>query len=136
VVGVALALLITQKTLSLGVYIGAILLAGIVVNNAIILLDCVIQLRREGRPLREALVEAGKVRFRPILMTAATTVLGTLPLGLSWGEGAEIRSPMAIAIVGGMTTSTILTLVIVPVIYLTVEQMRGFFERAVRGRRG
>ena len=136
VVGVALALLITQKTLSLGVYIGAILLAGIVVNNAIILLDCVIQLRREGRPLREALIEAGKLRFRPILMTAATTVLGTLPLGLSWGEGAEIRSPMAIAIVGGMMTSTILTLVIVPVVYLTVEQAREFIGRAVRGRRG
>jgi HAE1 family hydrophobic/amphiphilic exporter-1 len=136
VVGVALSLLITQRTLSLGVYIGAILLAGIVVNNGIILLDCVIQLRQEGRPLREALVEAGKLRFRPIMMTAATTVLGTLPLGLSWGEGSEIRSPMAIAIVGGMTTSTILTLVIVPVIYLTVEQLRGFLGRAVRGRRG
>jgi HAE1 family hydrophobic/amphiphilic exporter-1 len=136
VVGVTLALLITQKTLSLGVYIGAILLAGIVVNNAIILIDCVIQLRKEERPLLEALVEAGRLRFRPILMTAATTVLGTLPLGFSWGEGSEIRSPMAIAVVGGMTTSTLLTLVIVPVIYLIVERVRGILKRGIRGSQG
>jgi len=132
-VGVVLALLITQNTLSLGVYIGAILLAGIVVNNAIILIDCVIELRREGRPLKEALVEAGKMRLRPILMTAATTVLGTLPIGLTWGEGSEIRAPMAIAVVGGMSTSTLLTLVIVPVIYMMIERVKEFLKKSMKG---
>ena len=133
-VGVVLALLITRNTLSLGVYIGAILLAGIVVNNAIILIDCIIELRKGGRPLMEAIVEAGKMRLRPILMTAATTVFGSLPLGLTWGEGAEIRAPMAIAVVGGMFSSTVLTLVVVPVIYMTLERMKELLSNLVKGR--
>ncbi len=99
------------------VLLGIIVLAGIVVNNAIVLIDYTNQLRREGRGKREALLEAGQTRLRPIVMTTLTTVLGLAPMALGWGEGDEMRAPMAVAVMGGLTFSTLLTLVLIPVVY-------------------
>jgi HAE1 family hydrophobic/amphiphilic exporter-1 len=99
-----------------------ILLAGIVVNNAIVLVDLINQLRIQGVPRFEAIVAAGRQRLRPILMTTLTTILGLLPLALGFGEGAEIRAPMAITVIGGLTVSTLLTLVVIPVLYSLVDR--------------
>jgi len=126
-VGVIWAFYLTGQTLNLMGYIGIIMLAGIVVNNAIVLIDYVNYLRRDlGLEMNEALVRAGSRRLRPILMTTLTTVLALLPLALGFGEGAEIRAPMAIAVIGGLVSSTVLTLVIIPVVY-------SFFEDIVQG---
>src|SRR5690606_3781105 len=103
------------------VFLGMILLAGIVVNNAIVLVDYVNVLRARGMERREALLMAGAVRLRPILMTTATTVLGLVPMALGLGDGAEIRTPMAIAVISGLVSSTVLTLVVIPVLYEVVE---------------
>jgi HAE1 family hydrophobic/amphiphilic exporter-1 len=119
---------------SVVVFIGLILLAGIVVNNAIVLLDRINQNRAGGMPLREAIVEAGSTRLRPILMTAAASVMGLLPMtgwleavpfigSLGAGAGAEIRAPMAITVIAGMTTSTLLTLLVIPVVYWLSERL-------------
>jgi HAE1 family hydrophobic/amphiphilic exporter-1 len=111
--------------LSVVVFLGMIMLAGIVVNNAIVLVDYVNQLRRRGLGLDEALVTAGQVRLRPILMTTATTVLGLLPMALGLGDGAEIRTPMAIAVISGLVSSTALTLLILPTIYRLADRWIG-----------
>jgi HAE1 family hydrophobic/amphiphilic exporter-1 len=94
-----------------------IMLAGIVVNNAIVLVDYINQLRRRGMPKQEAIITAGEVRLRPILMTTATTVLGLLPMALGLGDGAELRTPMALTVIAGLLSSTLLTLILVPGIY-------------------
>ena len=120
-IGVIVTLLATGQTISVVVLIGVIMLAGIVVNNAIVLVDFVNQLRRRGLSIDEALLEAGQVRLRPILMTTSTTVLGLLPMAIGIGEGAEIRAPMAITVIGGLIASTLVTLVLVPLIYTTLE---------------
>ena len=114
-VGVVFSLLLTHTTVSVMVLLGVIILIGIVVNNAIVLIDYTNQLRTEGYSKREALKVAGEVRMRPILMTMLSSVLGLVPMALGWGEGAEIRSPMAIAVIGGMAFSTMLTLIFIPV---------------------
>ena len=111
-------------SLSIVVFLGMIMLAGIVVNNAIVLVDYINTLSKRGLPLREAIATAGGVRLRPILMTTATTVLGLIPMGLGLGDGAEIRTPMAIAVIGGLISSTILTLLVIPTIYFLVERMK------------
>jgi len=116
-IGVVYALAWLNQSVSIIVFIGAIVLAGIVVNSAIILVDYINQLRARGHSKIDAIVEAGTVRFRPIIMTAATTVLGLIPMAMSTGEGAEIRSPMAITVMSGLISSTVLTLFIIPVIY-------------------
>lgn len=121
-VGAVLALAVTGSTISVVVLIGVILLAGIVVNNAIVLISLVNQLRARGTPKVQALAEAGRMRLRPILMTTVTTVLGLLPLALGLGEGAEIRAPMAITVIGGLTVSTLLTLVVIPVVYASLDR--------------
>jgi HAE1 family hydrophobic/amphiphilic exporter-1 len=115
--GVILALLITNTTLSLIAGVGAIMLIGIVVKNAIVLVDYINLMRDRGYALDEAIVESGKSRLRPVLMTALTTILGMLPLALSTGEGSEIWSPMGISVIGGLIFSTIITMIIVPVFY-------------------
>jgi len=97
--------------------IGAVMLAGIVVNNAIVLVDAVNQRRAEGMSRRAALVRAGSDRLRPILMTSATTILGLLPMALGLGEGSELRAPLAITVIGGLSVATLLTLVVIPVVY-------------------
>jgi len=121
-IGAVLALLITGSTISVVVLIGAILLAGIVVNNAIVLIDLINQLRARGMAKMEAIMEGGRLRLRPILMTTLTTTLGLLPLAMGFGEGAEIRSPMAITVIGGLTVSTVLTLIVIPVVYSLVDR--------------
>ena len=121
-IGAVFALFVTGSTISVVVLIGAILLAGIVVNNAIVLIDLINQLRAKGMAKMEAIVEGGRLRLRPILMTTLTTTLGLLPLALGFGEGAEIRSPMAITVIGGLTVSTVLTLIVIPVVYSLVDR--------------
>lgn len=116
-IGVIITLYVFNIPLSVVVFLGLIMLAGIVVNNAIVLVDYVNQLRDRGMSKREALVEAGKVRLRPILMTTTTTVLGLLPMALGLGEGAEIRTPMAITVIAGLISSTFLTLIVIPTVY-------------------
>jgi len=119
-VGVVAGLLITGTTITVIVLIGSVMLVGIVVNNAIVLIDTINRLRRAGLAKRDAVIRAGHVRLRPILMTTATTVLGLLPMALSWGEGAELRAPLAITVASGLLLSTLLTLVVVPAAYLIV----------------
>jgi HAE1 family hydrophobic/amphiphilic exporter-1 len=121
-VGALWALWLTGTTLSVVVFIGFILLAGIVVNNAIVLIDLVNQLRAEGADLLDAIVEGSRLRLRPILMTTLTTTLGLLPLALGFGEGAELRAPMAIPVIGGLVVSTLLTLVVIPVLYRVLSR--------------
>ncbi|MDX2473606.1 MAG: efflux RND transporter permease subunit [Candidatus Krumholzibacteria bacterium] len=119
-VGVAAGLLATGTTITVIVLIGAIMLVGIVVNNAIVLIDTINRLRRAGMAKRDAVVKAGHMRLRPILMTTLTTVLGLLPMALSWGEGAELRAPLAITVASGLLLSTLLTLVVIPAAYWLV----------------
>ena len=121
-IGVVLALYLTAGTINVMVFLGVIVLSGIVVNNAIVLVDYTNRLRRRGLPRRSAIVEAGTVRLRPIMMTTLTTVLGLLPMALSMGEGAEIRAPMAITVIGGLLFSTFLTLIFIPVLYECVDR--------------
>ncbi len=121
-IGAIWALWLTGTTISVIVFIGLILLAGIVVNNAIVLIDLINQLREKGMEKFEAIREAGRSRLRPILMTTLTTVLGLLPLSMGFGEGAEIRSPMGITVIGGLLISTLLTLVVIPVMYAILDR--------------
>lgn len=120
--GVLLALYLLDITVSVVVLIGIIMLAGIVVNNAIVLVDYINRLRRRGEDRIEAVITAGRVRLRPILMTTATTVLGLLPLALGVGEGAEIRTPLAITVIAGLISSTVLTLIVIPVMYTILDR--------------
>ena len=121
-IGVGLALWATGTPLSAPVLLGVILLAGIVVNNSILLVEYVEEYRRRGTAVLEAVVDAGVVRLRPILMTTFTTLLGTLPLALGIGEGTELMQPLAIAVVGGVAVSTLLTLFVVPSAYLLAQR--------------
>jgi HAE1 family hydrophobic/amphiphilic exporter-1 len=116
-IGVILALAITGHTINVVAIIGAVMLAGIVVNNAIVLIDAVNQRRRAGVALNEALTDAGLARLRPILMTSATTIFGLMPMALGLGEGAELRAPLAVTVIGGLTVATALTLIVIPVVY-------------------
>lgn len=116
-IGVVAALVVTQTPVSVVVMIGAIMLAGIVVNNGIVLVDLVSQLQRRGYSVRDALVEAGQTRLRPILMTTTTTVLALIPMALGRGEGGEIGAPLAVTVIGGLLVATLLTLVVIPVLY-------------------
>ena len=129
-VGVVLGLWVTQTPLSVVVFLGVIMLAGIVVNNAIVLVDYVNQLKARGHDTAEALELAGQVRLRPILMTTLTTVLGLVPMAMGLGDGAEIRQPMAVAVIFGLAFSTVLTLVVIPTLYNLVDRL--FSGRAER----
>jgi len=123
-VGAVLALFITGTTLNIVAFIGIIMLAGIVVNNAIVLVDLINQLRAQGFERHAAILEAGRARLRPILMTSLTTALGLLPMALGFGEGSEVRTPMAITVIGGLVVSTLLTLVVIPVVYSLLDRKR------------
>ncbi|HCM15691.1 MAG TPA: acriflavin resistance protein, partial [Candidatus Cloacimonas sp.] len=121
-IGVSLILFITGTTFNIQTYIGIIMLAGIVVNNAILLVNTTNQLREhDNMKLREAIEEAGRRRLRPILMTALSTVLGLLPMAIGMGEGSETQAPLARAVVGGLLSSTLITLVVIPVLYSAFE---------------
>ncbi|MCD6335136.1 MAG: efflux RND transporter permease subunit, partial [Candidatus Latescibacteria bacterium] len=122
-IGVGLMLLIAGKTISLVSFLGLIMLAGIVVNNGIVLIDYTNQLRKRGVEQHEALIQAGATRLRPILITSGTTILGMIPMALSTSEGAEMRSPIALTVIGGLLTATVLTLVIIPVVYSIVDRI-------------
>jgi HAE1 family hydrophobic/amphiphilic exporter-1 len=124
-VGTVVTLRALGISLSVVVFLGMIMLAGIVVNNAIVLVDYINTLRQRGMAPEEAIVTAGAVRLRPILMTTATTVLGLLPMALGLGDGAEIRTPMAIAVISGLVASTVLTLLVIPSVYAMMEGIRG-----------
>jgi HAE1 family hydrophobic/amphiphilic exporter-1 len=116
-IGVVYLLHWTATPLSVVVFIGGIILAGIVVNDAIVLVDYINQLRARGMKKREAVILAGQVRLRPIIMTTVTTVLGLIPMALWAGEGGEIRRPMALTVMAGLTSATVLTLLIIPMVY-------------------
>jgi HAE1 family hydrophobic/amphiphilic exporter-1 len=103
--------------------IGVILLMGLVTKNAILLIDFANRLRREGKSRTEALIEAGKTRFRPIVMTTMAMIFGMLPLAFEIGAGSEMRAPMARAVIGGLITSTLLTLLAVPVVYSLLDDL-------------
>jgi HAE1 family hydrophobic/amphiphilic exporter-1 len=122
VIGAIWALFITGTSVSVIAALGMIMLAGIVTNNAIVLLDAVNQARARGMDKVTALVVAGRTRLRPILITKVTTILGLLPMALGFGEGAEIRAPMAITVIGGLTIATLLTLIVIPVMYATLDR--------------
>jgi HAE1 family hydrophobic/amphiphilic exporter-1 len=122
-IGVVLSLKLTGTTFSLQAYIGVIMLAGIVVSNAILLVDYTNVLRRrDGLPLREAVERGGRTRLRPILMTSMCTMLGLVPMSLGLGEGAELQAPLARVVIGGLLTSTLITLVFVPTVYTIFEE--------------
>ncbi len=121
--GALLSLLLTGKNLSIPAFIGIIILVGLVVDNAIVLIDSVNRYREEGLTKEEAIVKAGPLRLRPILMTTLTTILGMLPMAVSKQEGSEIQIPLAIVVIGGLSLSTLVTLVVLPSIYLTFENM-------------
>nr|MBC8426202.1 efflux RND transporter permease subunit [bacterium] len=118
-IGAVYGLKLTGTSVSVIAVIGAIMLAGIVVNNGIVLVDRINKLRRR-LGLYEAVLQAGQERFRPIVMTTATTVLGLLPMALGLGEGAELRAPLAITVIAGLLLATLLTLVVVPVVYTLI----------------
>ncbi len=121
-IGAVLALYVTGTTVNVVAFIGVIMLAGIVVNNAIVLVDLINQLRMQGKQRIEAILEAGSARLRPILMTSLTTTLGLLPMAIGFGEGSEVRTPMAITVIGGLTVSTFLTLLVIPVVYSLMDR--------------
>ncbi|HEX9020322.1 MAG TPA: efflux RND transporter permease subunit, partial [Nitrospirota bacterium] len=128
-IGAAGLLLITGERINIFSLIGVIMLMGLVTKNAILLVDYTITLRHQGMSREEALLKAGPVRLRPIIMTTAAMVFGMLPTALKIGEGAEQRAPMAIAVIGGLITSTLLTLVVVPVVYTLIDDLENVFKK-------
>jgi HAE1 family hydrophobic/amphiphilic exporter-1 len=133
-IGVVLSLLVTGSSFSMQAYIGIIMLAGIVVSNAILLVDYVNTLRRrDGLPIREAVELGGRTRLRPILMTSIATMLGLVPMAIGVGEGGELQAPLARVVIGGLLTSTVVTLVLVPAVYTLFEEgFSGLLRRTAR----
>jgi multidrug efflux pump subunit AcrB len=127
--GVVAVLGITDTPLSMTAYIGIILLVGIVVNNAIVLIDYINLLRTRGSNLRDAIVTSGRQRLRPVLITTLTTILGMLPMALSKGDGSAAWRPLALVVVGGLSVSTIVTMIIIPVLYYIIERHRRAAKR-------
>ncbi len=134
-IGVVLALIITGDTLNIMSLIGVILLMGIVAKNAILLIDFAKWAHERGTPLREALIEAGRIRLRPIMMTTIALIAGMIPVALGRGEGADFRAPLGRAVIGGVITSTLLTLLVIPTVYEILDNFRewalGKFRRRV-----
>lgn len=129
-VGGVLALFLTNNTMAMGAMIGIVLLMGLVTKNAILLIDrAIVRVREHGEPPLQAVLEAGPERLRPILMTSAAMVLGMLPTAISNSDGSEFRAPMAIAVIGGVISSTLLSLVVVPVFYLALENLKAKLKR-------
>ncbi|HEY9621279.1 MAG TPA: efflux RND transporter permease subunit [Crinalium sp.] len=133
-IGAFLGLLLTGKEIGLFALIGIVLLMGLVTKNSILLADYAILNQKEGKPLYQAVLDSGVARLRPILMTTIAMIAGMLPIALGIGAGADVRSPMAIAVIGGLTTSTLLTLIIVPVIFTYIDRFKDqIFERVLHG---
>jgi HAE1 family hydrophobic/amphiphilic exporter-1 len=131
-IGIILALFLTGRSFGLTAFVGLLMLVGIVVKNGILLVDYTNVLRGRGYPRDEAVLTAGPTRLRPILMTASAAVLGMLPLAIGIGKGSETQAPMATAVIGGLTTSTILTLFIVPTVYTIFDDLARFFRKNKR----
>ena len=133
-IGVVLSLLLTGSSFSMQAYIGIIMLAGIVVSNAILLVDYINTLRRrDGLPIREAVELGGRTRLRPILMTSIATMLGLVPMAIGVGEGGELQAPLARVVIGGLLTSTLVTLVLVPAVYTLFEEgWSGIFRKSAK----
>lgn len=127
--GAILGLLIAGQTMNIISLIGVIMLMGLVTKNAILLVDYANQLRQQGMPIIDALIEAGAVRLRPILMTTAAMIFGMMPIALGIGSGAEMRQSMGVVLIGGLITSTMLTLVVVPAVYLLIERVMEHFKK-------
>jgi len=132
-VGAMLGLFVSRTDFGMTSLLGLIFLLGLVNKNAILLVDHANQLRGRGMSLRDAILAAGPIRLRPILMTTSATILGMLPVALGFGTGAELRAPMAVAIIGGLVTSTVLSLVVVPVVYAIFDQIHPRFLEARGG---
>jgi len=132
-IGITLSLVVTGKSFSVVAFIGVIMLVGIVVSNAIVLVDYINILRRRGLTREEAILKAGPVRLRPIIMTTLTTTLGLVPIALGIGEGAEVTSPLAIVVVGGLIFSTLLTLVVIPTFYTIFDDKAEKWKGKFRG---
>jgi HAE1 family hydrophobic/amphiphilic exporter-1 len=128
-IGVVVTLWITRKPIGIGVIIGGIMLAGIVVNNAIILVDRINRLRKGNITLLKAIVRGGSDRLRPILLTTSTTILALIPMAVDRSEASNLWSPLAITVIGGLLFSTILTLILVPSIYIIFEDIHRSFQR-------
>jgi len=128
-IGVIMGLLLADKSLNVLSYIGIIMLVGIVVNNSIVLVDYINKLRKKGMERNEAIILGGETRLRPILMTMFTTVLALVPMAISIGEGSELRAPMAITIIGGLSSSTFLSLIIVPIFYTFLDDISQKFSK-------
>ena len=128
-VGAIILFWLTGTTINIMGVIGIVMLSGIAVNNAIILIDRINQLKATGMSLTDSIVEAGQQRIRPIIMTSLTTILALLPMAFSFGDGGSLRSPMAIAVIGGLITSTALSLILIPCVYDVFERMKEFFSR-------
>ena len=124
IIGAVIGLLVADQTANMMSVIGFTMLLGLVTKNAILLVDYANQARERGMGIREAIIEACSLRLRPILMTTLSTLLGMLPVALGIGEGAELRQSMGVVLIGGLTTSTLLTLVVVPLIYMLAEEYR------------
>jgi HAE1 family hydrophobic/amphiphilic exporter-1 len=133
VIGVIFGMYVTNSIISVGSLLGLITLAGIVVNNAIVMVDYINQLRRKGTEKIEAIITAGTIRLRPIMMTALTTILGLLPIAMGIGEGSESTQPMGIVIVSGLTFATFLTLFVIPIVYSLVTDLRTIVVSKVKG---
>jgi HAE1 family hydrophobic/amphiphilic exporter-1 len=135
IIGIVPTLILTGTTLNVQSIMGVVMLVGIVVNNAIVLVDYInLKRREEGLELREAAIEAGRTRLRPILMTTLTTVLGLLPLALGWGEGAGLQAALARVVVGGLLASTLVTLFLIPTLYITATERTARVRAAIARR--
>jgi multidrug efflux pump subunit AcrB len=128
-IGVFWALYLTNTTLSATSFMGIIMMVGIVVSNGVLLVEYINERRRRGEPLRVAVPRAGRIRLRPILMTVLTTVVGLLPMALAFGVGTEANQPLAIAVIGGLLVSTFFTLILIPTLYVMLEER---FPRTIR----
>ena len=129
IIGVLGFLFITNTSLSVMALVGVVMLVGIAVNNGIVLVDYINQLRERGKSLYEAAESGGVTRMRPVLMTALTTIFGMLPLALQFGSGSETWMPLARTVIGGLTMATLLTLIVIPVLYIIFEEMSGKIKR-------
>jgi HAE1 family hydrophobic/amphiphilic exporter-1 len=130
-IGVVLALIVTGDTLNIMSLIGVILLMGIVAKNAILLIDFAKWSHEKGTPLRESLIEAGRIRLRPIMMTTIALIAGMIPVALGRGEGADFRAPLGRAVIGGVITSTLLTLLVIPTVYEILDGFRSWMTAKV-----
>src|SRR5947209_15047127 len=130
--GAIVALLLTGKQLTTPVWIGILMLMGIVTKNAIMLVEFAVESMREGRPREEAIIDAGMKRARPIVMTTIAMVAGMMPSALAFGAGGEFRSPMALAVIGGLIFSTVLSLVFVPAMFMVMDDVGAMFWRLGR----